>query len=249
MKRVFALMSLLVLLLPLVSFAEDDEPLPKKKNGAIVIELNWRNDEDQLEPVELLELGAIEALVRKENGEEALVATSRVTWDTNADEEQRVAYIFASNADKVTLRLTRAGKSRILKRVSTGHVAFVFDYHSDYTGVIIDGTSGYVNTSLLRFLDRHADTTPGLLTYGGSTDPKNKVKLRQSGSRAGKVLTSLPAGIKVYVYQTEGDYSEVEAGDWHGWIQTQYISPWTEPSEAVPEVPETVEELPLEGDL
>ena len=210
---------------PALSAAPEATRAPKKKNGAIAIELNFRNDDDRLVAVDLLQLGGVESIVRFENGEEAAVPTARLLWDNNAEESQRVAYIYAKSASKVTMRLSRAAKSRILQRVPVGKLAFVFDYHSDYTGIICNGTSGYVKTSLLKFLDRKVGELPtGRLSYNGKLESKTKLKLRQTASGNGKVLVSLPAGTRVVIRRVTGEFAEVEALDWHGYVQTRFIT-------------------------
>ncbi len=190
-----------------------------------VFEVNYRLEEtDELVPVTLLVPGSVRSRATLPDGTEQLVPTSRMTWDTNAEEDSRVAFIYAPNSGRATMRLSEKPKSSVVRKLYSGSIAFVTDYGREYTGIYCEGKHGYVQTSILRFLPRERDYASAVTSYKGKTTGRTKLNLRISPKGSARILSGVYPGMTAEVFQNEYDFLLVDCNGWHGYIRKGYIT-------------------------
>ena len=228
MKRLLGILLICALTLAVwaAALGEDLEAEPTPVYGAVVIDVNLRLEDGSLQEVALQRIGSVACWVWQPRVGEVYVPTADMTWDTNADEAHRTAYIWAPNTGEATLRLSEKPKSAIVKKVSGGSCCLVFDYEEGrkYTGVYCEGKSGYVLTSALRFLDRSAPFATGVTSYKGSTAGTTKISLRMEPSQASRTWVKLKQGLPVWVLREEAGYYLVDCNGYHGYVRKQYLT-------------------------
>ena len=172
-------------------------------------------------PVEVKVPGSWVTVI-KEKGKETTVLSEDLTWES--DTEYRYAYIWAPNKGKANIRLGPRSKASVIGKAETGRVVMVFTKGKEYSGIIYNGTVGYMSNSTLKFIDN--PTIPratATLSFKGKTDSTSKVTMRTGASQNSRSVTKLQPGLPVVVFKLGKTWSEVECNGWHGYVMTQHL--------------------------
>ena len=216
MKRIIALILLgLMLLMALPAQAAESRTV------------SWNGN-----PVEIRVPGSWLTVIR-EKGKETTMLSEDLTWES--DTEVRFAYIWAPKKGKANIRLGPKSKASVIGKAETGRVVLVFSKGKQYSGIIYDGTVGYMSNTTLKFIAN--PTVPratATLSFKGRTDSKTKVTMRTGAGQNTRSVTKLQPGLPVVVFKLGKTWSEVECNGWHGYVMTQHL---TDIEELEPEDP------------
>ena len=90
------------------------------------------------------------------DGEFLRVPTASLSWETEADDDQRIAVIYAPSTGKCTMREEASKQGKIIMTCKAGRVVTVLRVGDVYTRIVYDGVEGLVLNSCLKFYE-----TPG----------------------------------------------------------------------------------------
>ena len=198
--------------------------------------LVYLNQQGKMLEVVVAELGVARSTVLL-NGQELKVATSSLSWETNAEDNERIAYVYAPKNGKASFRKTSKSSSKILKKVGGGTIVRVFDVQSKMTGVYVDGQAGYILNTALKFVEPVSSFTTGRLSYKGSFTNTHRINLYTLAKESSKRIGGFHAGDPVTILGESGTWTEVDIQGLHGYILSKFITPdeVTEPL-SVPDV-------------
>lgn len=148
----------------------------------------------------------------------------------NASQEQKLAYIYAPDTGKCTLRSGPARNSHSITQCKTGVIVQVLEMGNDYAKIDYQGTEGYVLGGCLTmysFTDRIVGT--GMLHLQGKTDGQDLINIRSRASKDSAVVTKWPTGKEVLIfdrvnsgYVPEG-WWEIEGDGLRGFVMAEYL--------------------------
>ena len=138
------------------------------------------SDGDEAQTVSLQTLGVAMSEIYMD-GEFLRVPTASLSWETEADDNQRIAVIYAPSTGKCTMREEASKKGKIIMTCKAGRVATVLRVGDVYTRIVYDGVEGLVLNSCLKFYETpDEDTfTTGLLSAKGKTNTTATVSVYQ----------------------------------------------------------------------
>jgi len=148
----------------------------------------------------------------------------------NASEEQKLAYIYAPDTGKCTLRSGPSKNSRAITQCKTGVIVQVLEEGNGYVKIDYQGAEGYVLSGCLTmysFTDRIAGT--GMLHLQGNTEGQNLINIRARASKDSAIVAKWPTGKEVLIfdrvnsgYVPEG-WWEIEGDGLRGFVMAEYI--------------------------
>lgn len=194
-------------------------------NGASV-RTYYTDDEGSRTEVEVVYMGLIRSTVVLD-GEEQLVETWRLSWDTEAP-EGKVLAIVKPDISNAMVRVKPSGTS--MKRVSGGRVVQVVKIGKHYTLVDINDSEtplGYIATDSLEFYPNiPMNYRSAKVTINGKTNVKNDPVVIYAEDRigAGACGDKIKVGSTVTVYAQNDKWSEVDAIGYHGYILNKFIT-------------------------
>ena len=211
--------------------------------------LVYLNEQGKMLEVALTELGIARSTVVL-NGQELKVATSSLVWETNAEDNERLAVVYAPKSGKASFRKTSKSSSMILKKVPGGTIVRVFDIQSKMTGVYVDGQAGYILNSALKFMEPASTFTTGRLSYKGSFTNTHRINLYTLAKESSKRIGGYHAGDVVTILGEQGTWTELDINGYHGYILSKYVTPdeVTEPL-SVPDVVVDISDTLIEEDV
>ena len=138
------------------------------------------SDGDEAQTVSLQTLGVAMSEIYMD-GEFLRVPTASLSWETEADDNQRIAVIYAPSTGKCTMREEASKKGKIIMTCKAGRVVTVLRVGDVYTRIVYDGVEGLVLNSCLKFYETpDEDTfTTGLLSAKGKTNTTATVSVYQ----------------------------------------------------------------------
>ena len=192
----------------------------------------YRDDDGTETSVQIVSLGLARSTVRM-NGEERLVETWRLSWETEAPEDKVLAVITPKDSPNVRLRTAKSEKATIMDRVETARVLQVIRTDKNWT--LVDTNDdllprGYISTSVLTFYpNTKLDYRSAIITVNGSTRAKgeeNRVRIREKGSGKSREVTKFDLGEQLTVIPNEesGEWLEVDVNGFHGYIQSKFVT-------------------------
>ena len=206
MKRFLAMILVgLMLLAALPAFADGDHTV------------SWNGG-----TVEVRAVGAWESVV-KTDGSETTVPSDELTWESET--EIRYAYIWAPKTGNANLRLGPRSKASVIAKAETGRMVLVFMKGKQMSGILYNGTVGYMSNSTLKFVK--TDTVPkatATLSYKGKADAKTNVIMRTGAAQGSRAVAKLQPGLPVVIFKLGKNWSEVECNGWHGYVMTQHLT-------------------------
>ena len=163
------------------------------------------------------------------DGETIEVRTADLEWGSQAPEEQRMAVVYAPKSGKASVYADTKSKKAVLCKAEDGLVLMVLNVGERYAKVWVKGHVGYMLTTTLTFhaiADAGTDGLPGrgVLSSKGKTEGRAKISVKDRPKSAGRVVQKLPIGTPVTVFSDTGNWAEVDAGGYHGFIQSKYLT-------------------------
>lgn len=173
--------------------------------------------------VTLETLGTAQSVVF--DGKEMLtVNTEDLFWDTEADDDQRLAIIVAPRTGKATLRASASSKAKSLGQCEAGRIVVVLKVGSTFTRVLYDGKEGCVLTSALKLCGAvpEEDFSTATLSYKGRTNSSATISV-YTEKTAKRKIKQWRVGNDVVTLGESGVWTEIEIGGWHGWCKSEYL--------------------------
>ncbi len=163
------------------------------------------------------------------NGEEQMVETWRLSWETEAPESKVLAVVAPKSAGEVRLLATNKAKATVLTRVKTNRVVQVIKTGKNWTLVDINDSEtprGYISTDVLDFYSNEPMAyRPALLSAAGRTKGSDPVWIRSSASSKARRITQFDLGEPLSVYcQNEQGWCEVDVGGFHAFILSDFVT-------------------------
>lgn len=193
------------------------------------------NEAGDVFTAEILSLGLGRSTIRVE-GEDFLVPTSSLSWDTDAPEDKLLAVVTLHNNPKLTYLTLRAKKKQgsfVLGNCTKRRVLRVISTGKTWTMVDDDGIRGYVLTSGLTFYDnKPRQYAAGILTVKGKLVKGNTIHARTSTANDpgyvrygdGREMAEFPVGTPVTVFAQDEKWSELDVGGWHCFILNEFVT-------------------------
>lgn len=163
------------------------------------------------------------------NGEEQLVETWRLSWDTKAPESQVLAIVspprgtgtvrLYSKSTKNSLLLFRVPSNRVVRVISTGKNWTMVDIDND------ECPRGYIQTEFLDFYPNlRMNYESAKISVNGNTKGSDPVWIRSADNGNSGHITELDLGTPLSVYAENGTWSEVDAGGYHAFILSKFVT-------------------------
>lgn len=194
-------------------------------NGASVRTV-YKDDEGNETEVRVVYMGLMRSMVEL-NGEEQLVETWRLSWDTEAP-EGKVLAIVKPEVGKARIRVKPGGTS--MNRVSGGRVVQVLKVGKHYTLVDVNDAEtplGYISTSSLDFFPNIPwNYRTAKVSINGKTNVRTDPVAIYAEDRTGAGLCGdrIKIGAPVTVYAQNDKWTEVDAIGYHGYILNKFIT-------------------------
>ena len=205
----------------------------------------YRDDAGNETEVNVVYMGVLRSMVEI-GGEEQLVETWRLSWETEAPEEKVLAVVnppenkldtrihSKKSVDSMVLGYVKAG--RVVQVIRTGNDWSLVDMHeAGYPRV-------YINNACLDFWSNiPRDYRTAMITIKGRTVSKEEVGVRAGdGSEYKKVENFLP-GDPLTVYAQNNRWCEVDIKGYHVFILNEFVTLDPDPSAEEPEEEPTEE--------
>ncbi len=178
----------------------------------------------EIYPVEVVYIG----LGRSEiilNGENLLVPTCYLSWETDAPEDQQLAVVSTSKQSYLTMRAKKSQKAFVMAHCEKCRVLRVISTGKNWTLVDDQGMRGYVLTSGLTF---YANTPrkyeTGLITYKGRANSNNTVHVRSLSKTSSRQIAEFSCGTPLTIFAQDDKWYEVDVGGWHCYIMSQFVT-------------------------
>ena len=160
------------------------------------------------------------------NGQNTLVNTVELRWETEAPEDQVLAMVDAPRIGYAWLRKAPGNNVKNLKicQVRTNTVLRVIRVGDSWTLVDYDGTRGYVQTGALEFFcNDHTDFDAGYISVKGRLTGKDMIHVR-STDKGCRDLGEYKVGTPITVFDIIDDWAEVDVAGWHCRILAKYVT-------------------------
>lgn len=174
-------------------------------------------------PVTIETLGTAQCVVF-DGSQMRTVSTEDLYWETEADDDQRLAVIHAPKTGKATLRASASNKAKSLGQCMAGRIVVVLKVGTTYTRILYDGKEGCVYTSALRFFGAvpEVDFSFATLAYKGRTDSSATISV-YTASNADRKIRQWRVGNEVVTLGESGSWTQIEIDGWHGWCKSAYL--------------------------
>lgn len=185
--------------------------------------VTW-TDGDETHAVSLQTLGVAMSEIYVD-GEFLRVPTASLTWETEAEANQRIAVIYAPSTGRCTMRDEASPKGKVVTSCKAGRVVAVLRVGSMYSRIVYDGVEGLVLNSCLKFYetpDEGAFTT-GLLSAKGKTNTSVSISVYQL-TRSRRLLDKIRVGAALAVLDQDGEWYEVDVNGWHGFVKDANVT-------------------------
>ncbi len=185
----------------------------------------WTDENGTEWPVELLYLGLGRSAVLL-NGEDKLVPTCELRWETKAPKNKVMAVVSTTKQSYATLRASKSKKGFVLDHVDKCRVVQVLGTGKTWT--MVDngsGMRGYVLTSTLTFYENvPRDFGTGMITIRGKADSRDTVHIRSVNKNTGKQLDEFPCGTPLTIFSADEKWTEVDVCGWHCYILSEFVT-------------------------
>ena len=184
----------------------------------------YMDDAGNIFPAEIVYLGLGRSTVRVD-GQELLVPTSSLRWDTEAPEDKVLAVSMPSSQSYLTIRAKKSKKSFVLGHCEKCTVVRVIGTGKTWTMIDDNGVRGYVLTSGLDFHDNSPKTfAAGMITVKGKTPSGNYVHVRSVTGNKSRQIAEYSVGTPVAVFAQDEKWTEIDVGGLHCYIQNQFVT-------------------------
>lgn len=135
-----------------------------------------------------------------------------------APEDLLVAFVYAPNSGKASLREAADNNSKVLAQCTTGTVVTVLEIGKTHSKVDVDGQTGYLRNDCLGYSAvKEEQVLTGTLVGGGN------INVRGGADKDSYRIGQWPSGTQVTIYGVSGSWCEVEFDGVHGWVATKYV--------------------------
>ena len=194
------------------------------KNGASVRTV-YTDDEGNETEVDVRYMGLARSMVVM-NGEERLVDTWRLSWETSASAEKVLAMV---RSDISQAKILERPSGISMNRVKGGRVVQVLRIGKHYTLVDINDPEtplGYIATGSLDFYPNiPMNYLTGTVTIKGKVNVKYDPVVVYAEDRTGAAaIDKVRTGFPVTVYAQNDTWSEVDVDGYHGYILNKYVT-------------------------
>lgn len=183
-------------------------------------------DDGSMEYAEMVSAGTVYSQVIV-NGEKKSVETCRLMYNIDeVPDEKRFAIVNAQKNGYATMFYKASGKSDVVGRFMTNRICLVLNVGDNFSKVWVDGSCGYIKNGSLIFMDgRGEQITTAQVSFNGKTKSANRINIHMNGKSKSRILADLPCGAEMTVFSTTEDgWTEIEAGGWHAWILSKYVT-------------------------
>lgn len=155
------------------------------------------------------------------NGQNVLVDTTSLRWETEAPEDKVIAVVKQSGNAK--LHSKKDSKSLVMDKIPTGQILRVLATGKSWTFVDYKGIRGYVATNYLTFYaNGKQEYQAGVIaTRAGKT--KGTVTVHVRNKPNGKQQEEYKIGTPVTVLGIEGDWAQVEVEGHSCYLKKEFI--------------------------
>ena len=160
------------------------------------------------------------------NGQEKLVNTVDLHWNTEAPEDKVLAVIDAPKNGYAWIRMKPNTKITTAKieQCRMDQVVRVISTNKNWTFIDHDGRRGYVKTASLEFFaNDHTDFETGVLSVKGKTSGRDTCNIRSRDDKH-RVLADYPLGTPVTVFDVIDDFAQIDICGWHCTVNTKFIT-------------------------
>ena len=159
-------------------------------------------------------------------GQETLVNTVDLKWQTEAPEDKVLAVVDAPRVGYAWMR--RGPNNKItnpkIRQIRTDSVMRVVSAGETWTLVDYDGMRGYVQSASLEFFyNDHTDFDAALLSVKGRTKGNDIVHVR-SRDKGCRDLGEYKLGTPVTLFDIIDEWAEVDIAGWHCRVLAKYIT-------------------------
>lgn len=188
----------------------------------------YTDDEGNQIPVQVCYMGLARSRIIM-NGEEQMVETWRLSWETEAPEDQVLAVVSPNDAAEVRFLAKDTAKATVLTRVPTNRVVRVIRTGKNWTLVDIDDPEmprGYISTPVLEFFPNiPMPYRAAKLSVLGRTKGSDPVWIRAEDSSNGRRIVQFDLGEPISVYaQSSLGWSEIDIGGYHAYILSEFVT-------------------------
>lgn len=153
------------------------------------------------------------------NADITLKAKLRRVSGSESPEDLLVAFVYAPNFGKASLRESADNSSKALAQCDAGTVVVVLEIGKTHSLVDVDGQVGYLRNDCLGYSAlREEQVLTGMLM--GS----DKINVRGGADKDSCRVAQWPAGTQVTIYGVDGNWCEVEYDGVHGWVASKYVA-------------------------
>ena len=194
------------------------------KNGSYTPTVYRDADGNETE-VKVVYMGLARSMISI-NGEQKLVDTCNLTWETTAPEDKVIAVVDAEKNGYVKLHAKMSSKSLVMDHILTTQVLRVIGTGNNWTMVDYNGIRGYVATSYLMLLPNvPVKYQTGMISVKGRTKGSDPVWVRsQDNSKTGRYLDKYDLGTPVTIYAGNGRWYEIDVCGYHCYIKVEYVT-------------------------
>ena len=147
-----------------------------------------------------------------------LRAKLRRVSGNEAPEDLLVAFVYAPNSGKASLREAADNDSKVLSQCLSGTVVVVLEIGKTHSLVEVGGQTGYLRNDCLGYSAvKEEQVQAGLLVGSGN------INVRAGADKDSARIAQWPAGTQVTVYGVDGHWCEVEYDGQHGWVASKYV--------------------------
>ena len=168
-------------------------------------------------------LGTVHTEITVE-GETKRVLTSEISWNTEAEENKRIACVNKKSIVSATMRTEMSTKADIIEKVPLGTLVLVEKVGKKYTRVYYDGQTGYILNKYLNYYPVGEEADARVLSFNGHTNGKATIRIRFSSSKKSRMIAELPTGTYVDVVEVRKNWSRVEVAGYRGFVMNTFLS-------------------------
>lgn len=159
------------------------------------------------------------------SGEKITVLTSELEFASSADEDERLAVIYAPRTGEATLRKSASQSAAMVKNCKGGRYALVLEKGRNFTRIYYNNAVGYIRTDCLKFYPIATEPWPeGVLSLNGYTNGQAEINIRNKADYGTHICGTYPTGTVVRVIETGKSWTEVEIDRIRGFIQSRFLT-------------------------
>jgi len=178
----------------------------------------------QSQQVEISQLGfsSSEIVV---DGKLIEVKTSELSFSDTAQDDKKLAVIYAPKNGKVSLRKSADANAKVLKKVKAGTIVIVLEESGEWIKIQDHDQSGYVNLDCLKY---HSCVTEekrtGVLSYKGKTNASTTINIRNDADKNSYKVAEWKVGKVVTILGKADGWVEIEADGIYGYVKEEFIT-------------------------